>query len=102
MISVVQKEEEKPEKSSAIIMFLCCFPQVWVSFATFEISRGQDDSITSARAVYQEANKSLKQANAQKEERLMLLEEWRKYEVSDQGRVSFIQCFPSSLKRFVV
>ena len=67
---------------------------VWVILLT-------GNSIMSTRAVYQEANTSLKQANAQKE-RLMLLEEWRKYEVSGHGRVSFVKCPSSSLNRFVV
>jgi hypothetical protein len=53
--------------------------QIWVSFATFELSIGQEDCVEKARNIYREAHKALK---AKKEERLMLLDEWAEFEVS--------------------
>ena len=53
---------------------------MWISFAQFELSIGGDDHLETCRLVYREANNSMKN-NEEKEERLMLLESWREYEV---------------------
>ena len=54
--------------------------QVWMTFAQFELSVPVGDTIARSRAVYSEAHKSLKSAE-EKEERLMLLEAWKDFEV---------------------
>lgn len=55
--------------------------QVWISFARFELGCGEgSEAILQARHVYEKANKSLRSAN-EKEERLMLLEAWKEFEV---------------------
>ncbi|XP_008107294.1 crooked neck-like protein 1 isoform X2 [Anolis carolinensis] len=53
--------------------------KVWISFAQFELSSGNDDSVTRCRQVYEEANKTMRNCE-EKEERLMLLESWRNFE----------------------
>ena len=62
---------------------------MWISFAQFELSvppgeeqaEGAAVHLTRTRAVYQEANRQLK-ACQDREERLMLLESWKEFEVS--------------------
>ena len=59
---------------------MCNVLQVWVSYATFELSRSDEDSVPMARQVYRDAYKTMKE-QGDKEERLMLLEEWKEFEV---------------------
>ena len=69
---------------------------MWISYAQFELSVGTNEgaeteegassqrppsNISKARAVYADANKRLKDCQ-DKEERLMLLESWKEFEVS--------------------
>jgi len=54
---------------------------VWLSFAQFEISVNDRNSLQRARGVYKQANGALKDCE-EKEERLMLLEAWKEFEVS--------------------
>ena len=56
-----------------------CF-QVWQSFAQFELSINDSESVKKCRGVYQQANIAMKTAD-EKEERLMLLEAWKDFEV---------------------
>ncbi len=66
--------------------------QVWISYAQFELSLGTEDSLQKARDVYREGCQSMKEIN-DKEERLMLLENWKEFEVflfSSFCRASFI------------
>ena len=58
---------------------VCAF-QVWISYAQFELSVDGSDNVKRATDVYQQANKTFKQAN-EKEERLMLLDSWKEFEV---------------------
>ncbi|XP_048259858.1 crooked neck-like protein 1 [Haliotis rufescens] len=53
--------------------------KVWISFAQFEKSTGEDTAYDKVRKVYREANSTLKSAE-DKEERLMLLEAWQEFE----------------------
>lgn len=53
-----------------------------MSFAQFEMSTAQEDSVTRAREVYRRANQSFKENPEAKEERMMVLEAWRQHEVS--------------------
>lgn len=50
-----------------------------MSYATFELSISDGD-LKKCRGVYQQANAALKTAD-EKEERLMLLEAWKEFEV---------------------
>jgi len=53
---------------------------VWLSYAQFELSVTDDSSLQRARGVYKQANGALKDCE-EKEERLMLLEAWKEFEV---------------------
>ncbi|PSN43330.1 Protein crooked neck, partial [Blattella germanica] len=53
--------------------------KVWMSYAQFEMSAAEEESIILARRVYERANQSLRGAN-EKEERVLLLEAWRDFE----------------------
>jgi len=54
--------------------------QVWLSYAQFELSVSDEASMQRARSVYKQANTALKDCE-EKEERLMLLEAWKEFEV---------------------
>jgi len=53
--------------------------KVWMSYAQFEQTSGDDNSVMLARNVYKDGFKSLGELE-QKEERLMLLEDWLAFE----------------------
>lgn len=53
--------------------------KVWISFAQFEQSTDDERRIENVRQVYIKANNALQ--NGDKEERLMLLETWKSFEV---------------------
>lgn len=55
--------------------------KVWLSLAQFEATIDEEDSIDRAREVYEQAYKTLRTAN-DKEERLMLVENWLDFEVN--------------------
>ncbi|CAK8693276.1 unnamed protein product [Clavelina lepadiformis] len=63
--------------------------KAWLSFANFETIPDDDDALSRARRAYKEANQSLKQSDS-KEERLMLLEAWHKFEES-HGNTSTLE-----------
>lgn len=54
-------------------------PQVWISYAKFELSVDDPERLQRCRQVFEDANKSLRSCEA-KEERLLLLESWRDFE----------------------
>ena len=54
-----------------------------MSSAQFELSVASEESVENCRRVYADANRALK-TNHEKEERLMLLESWREFEVGTQ------------------
>lgn len=54
-------------------------PQVWISFAQFELSAGREERLPRCRQIYEEANKAMRSCE-EKEERVMLLESWRSFE----------------------
>jgi len=56
--------------------------KVWLSFAQFERQVEHEDRTEQARHVYEQANKGLRQQR-DKEERLMLLEAWRDFELEE-------------------
>ena len=56
--------------------------QVWLSYAQFELSVNDENSLQQTRSVYKQANSALKDCD-DKEERLMLLEAWKEFEVSE-------------------
>ncbi len=63
-----------------ILNWLLLFFQVWISFTKFELTTGSDECINNAREVYKEANEALRNTE-EKEERMMLLEAWKDFEV---------------------
>merc|ERR1711902_341581 len=65
--------------------------KVWLSYAQFEFQVEHEDNVIQARHIFEEANKSLREAagNAAneasgKESRLLLLEAWQEFE-EEQG-----------------
>uniref|UniRef100_A0A914WDT6 Crooked neck-like protein 1 n=2 Tax=Plectus sambesii TaxID=2011161 RepID=A0A914WDT6_9BILA len=54
--------------------------KVWISCAQFELGTDDERRVEKARDVYRKANKAL-QSSSDKEERLMLLESWKQFEV---------------------
>jgi len=52
-----------------------------MSYAQFELSVNDENSLLRMRGVYKQANTALKDCE-EKEERLMLLEAWKEFEVS--------------------
>jgi len=53
---------------------------VWLSYAQFELSVNEQSNLQRTRNVYKQANCALKDSD-EKEERLMLLEAWKEFEV---------------------
>eukprot|EP00111_Clytia_hemisphaerica_P005224 TCONS_00015061-protein len=53
--------------------------KVWISYAQFEIGTDEEYCVENARTVYRKADQSLR-SEEQKEERMLLLEAWRKFE----------------------
>lgn len=53
--------------------------KVWISYARCEYSMPSQDNVIQARAIFQQANRSLRSCQ-EKEQRLMLLEAWREFE----------------------
>ena len=51
-----------------------------MSYAQFELSVDDADSVRKSRAEFRQANTAMKEAD-EKEERLMLLEAWKEFEV---------------------
>uniref|UniRef100_F6WF39 Crooked neck pre-mRNA splicing factor 1 n=1 Tax=Monodelphis domestica TaxID=13616 RepID=F6WF39_MONDO len=75
-------EQEESEKTRSLYRRLLQRTQhvkVWISFAQFELSAGNEESLTKCRQIYEEANKTMRNCE-EKEERLMLLESWRNFE----------------------
>ncbi len=73
-----------------------------MSFSQCELSVPHEDRIVQARHVYEEANKSLRQSNADKEHRLMLLESWRDFEDEhgdDKSKSSVADLMPKRVKK---
>uniref|UniRef100_A0A8D0D469 Crooked neck pre-mRNA splicing factor 1 n=1 Tax=Sander lucioperca TaxID=283035 RepID=A0A8D0D469_SANLU len=54
-------------------------PEVWISYAKFELSIDSGERLEKCRQIYEEANKGMRNCE-EKEERLMLLESWRDFE----------------------
>uniref|UniRef100_A0AAY4CEG1 Pre-mRNA-splicing factor Syf1/CRNKL1-like C-terminal HAT-repeats domain-containing protein n=1 Tax=Denticeps clupeoides TaxID=299321 RepID=A0AAY4CEG1_9TELE len=76
-------------------------PEVWISYAQFELSIDSSDRLQRCRQIYEEANKGLRSCE-EKEERLMLLESWRDYEQefgSDGSRERVKKLLPEKVKR---
>ncbi|KAE8601163.1 hypothetical protein XENTR_v10013561 [Xenopus tropicalis] len=75
-------EQEEFEKTRTLYRRLLQRTQhvkVWISFAQFELTSSNEDTLGKCRQIYEEANKSLRNCE-EKEERLMLLESWRNFE----------------------
>lgn len=76
-------------------------PQVWISFAKFELSVDGPDRLQRCRQTFEEANKSMRSCE-EKEERLMLLEAWRDFEKefgSDGTRERVRKLLPEKVKK---
>uniref|UniRef100_A0A8C2Z9D2 Crooked neck pre-mRNA splicing factor 1 n=1 Tax=Cyclopterus lumpus TaxID=8103 RepID=A0A8C2Z9D2_CYCLU len=54
-------------------------PEVWISYAKYELSINSSERLQKCRQILEEANKGMRNCE-EKEERLMLLESWRDFE----------------------
>lgn len=73
-----------------------------MSFAQFELlSAGEEGNVERARAVYDRANNTLRQA-MEKEERVLLLEAWKEFEAEhgdEESRDKLKTKLPKRIKR---
>ncbi|KAL8568300.1 Crooked neck-like protein 1 [Nucella lapillus] len=75
--------------------------KVWISYAQFEKGTGEEDSVVKARTVFRRANNRLK-SGIEKEERLMVLENWLAFEgeCGDEQSVKNVQKMtPQTVKK---
>ncbi|NWU92846.1 CRNL1 protein, partial [Upupa epops] len=75
--------------------------KVWISFAQFELSAGKEESLSSCRQIYEEANKAMRNCE-EKEERVMLLESWRSFEEefgTDATKERIDKLMPEKIKK---
>lgn len=76
-------------------------PQVWISFAQFELSAGREQNLSRCRQIYEEANKAMRNCE-EKEERVMLLESWRSFEEefgTDTTKERIDKLMPEKIKK---
>merc|ERR1712038_761457 len=81
--------------------------KVWLSYAQFEFQVEHEDNILQARHIFEQANKSLRQAPnsgeaSGKESRLLLLEAWQEFEDEqgdDSTRVKVQNLMPKRIKK---
>ncbi|NXK96104.1 CRNL1 protein, partial [Formicarius rufipectus] len=76
---IEQEEYEKTRNLYRRLLQRTQHVKVWISFAQFELSAGQEQRLQRCRQVYEEANKAMRSCE-EKEERVMLLESWRSFE----------------------
>ena len=65
---------------------------MWISFTKFELTTSSEDCVEKARGIYKEANESLRNTD-EKEERMMLLEAWKDFEVNRWIHLSTLATF---------
>ncbi|NXU43845.1 CRNL1 protein, partial [Drymodes brunneopygia] len=76
---IEQEEYEKTRNLYRRLLQRTQHVKVWISFAQFELSAGQEERLPRCRQIYEEANKAMRSCE-EKEERVMLLESWRAFE----------------------
>ncbi|XP_036597353.1 crooked neck-like protein 1 [Trichosurus vulpecula] len=74
-----QKEFEKTRLLYRRLLQRTQHVKVWISFAQFELSAGNEERFSRCRQIYEEANRKMRNSE-EKKERLMLLESWRNFE----------------------
>ncbi|KAM5305695.1 crooked neck-like protein 1 isoform 2-T2 [Glossophaga mutica] len=98
---IEQEETERTRNLYRRLLQRTQHVKVWISFAQFELSSGKEGSLAKCRQIYEEANKTMRNCE-EKEERLMLLESWRRFEdefgtASDKERVD--KLMPEKVKK---
>ena len=81
--------------------------KVWLSYAQFEFQVEHDDNVVQARHIFEQANKSLREApnaseSSGKESRLLLLEAWQEFEEEqgdDATRKKVTDLMPKRIKK---
>ncbi|NWX34993.1 CRNL1 protein, partial [Notiomystis cincta] len=76
---IEQEEYEKTRNLYRRLLQRTQHVKVWISFAQFELSAGREERLPRCRQIYEEANKAMRNCE-EKEERVMLLESWRRFE----------------------
>lgn len=71
--------------------------KVWISYAQFEAGTSDDDSTSLVRNVYERGDRSLQNPDS-KEERLLLLESWKEFEVK-HGDESSLQAVEKKMPK---
>ncbi|XP_048191671.1 crooked neck-like protein 1 [Perognathus longimembris pacificus] len=87
-----QEETERPRNLYRRLLQRTQHVKVWISWARFELSTGEEGSVARCRQIYEEANQTMRNCE-DKEDRLLLLESWRSFEdefgtVSEKDRVN--------------
>ncbi|XP_063774242.1 crooked neck-like protein 1 isoform X2 [Pseudophryne corroboree] len=98
---IEQEEFEKTRNLYRRLLQRTQHVKVWISFAQFELTTGNEDTLGKCRQLYEEANKTLRNCE-EKEERLMLLESWRSFEDefgSDSNQERVAQLMPERVKK---
>ncbi|KAK7506895.1 hypothetical protein BaRGS_00001746 [Batillaria attramentaria] len=75
--------------------------KVWISYAQFEKGTGENDALDRTRTVYRRANQQLKSGD-EKEERLMLLENWQQFEAeygNEESQKAVEKLMPQKVKK---
>lgn len=75
--------------------------KVWISFAQFEKSTVDPESVKRTRGIYQEASQALKSSD-EKEERLMILESWQAFEAEsgdEESQKKVEKLMPQKVKK---
>ena len=86
---IEQEEYERARQLYRILLTRTKHVKVWISLARFEASLeevpeedgGGPRAVEAAREVFKEANKMLRLEEVESEQRLMLLQHWRQFEV---------------------
>ncbi|XP_067942125.1 crooked neck-like protein 1 [Watersipora subatra] len=76
--------------------------KVWLSYAQFEMTTGEEDSVSKSRDVYKKANSRLKENLDAKEERMMILESWKQHEYDygdEESQQSVNKLMPKKVKK---
>ncbi|XP_006812602.1 crooked neck-like protein 1 [Saccoglossus kowalevskii] len=78
---IEQEEYDKTRELYCRLLERTHHVKVWISYAQFEASIGDDHCIAASRSIYEQANKALRN-DEEKENRLMLLESWKEFEIN--------------------
>lgn len=95
---VLQEEHDNARRLYERLLERTHHVKVWLSLARFEVS----ESVTSARDVYKRAEKALRSAEVDVEERVLILEKWKEFEDEygdEQSQALIAKRLPKKIKK---